>query len=679
MSPDSRKILVTNALPYANGDIHIGHLLEHIQSDTWVRFQRLMGNEVYYVCADDTHGTPVMLRASEKGISPEELIGQMHAEHVRDFEAFGISYDNYHTTHSEENRILAETIYGNLKKAGLIVIRDVEQLYDPKERMYLPDRYVRGVCPRCGAKDQYGDSCESCGAVYSPAELKEAYSVVSGTTPEWRKTDHHFIKLGGQGDMLRSWITEDIPDPMGGEGAVKPRIQKEARNKLDEWFKDGLRDWDISRNGPYFGFRIPDTEDKYFYVWLDAPIGYMASFRNYCDRNGVDFDLYWKSEESELYHFIGKDILYFHALFFPAMLHNSGFRRPTQIYAHGFLMVDGEKMSKSRGTFITARSYIEQGLNPEWLRYYLACKLSDRIEDVDLSLDDFISRVNSDLVGKLANIPSRVSGFLMKHFNGELVQPKDSWIKPDAHRIASLYEARRFSEVVPEVIRLAEEVNRRYDQCKPWEIAKEGIRLSELQEICSAALGAFRQICILLKPILPQFVAEAERFMGVEPLSWDDLAVPLPAGHKVGKAPHLMKRIERRMIDALLDANRIGRPAADGDSGGDVPEQVAIDDFARIDLRIADVKEAHDVPESSKLVRLLLDVGGTERTVFAGIKRDWKPEDLVGMQVVLVNNLAPRKMKFGTSEGMVIAAESESGEIQLLIPAGRCRSGSRVS
>ena len=675
----ARKILVSSALPYANGDIHIGHLLEYIQTDIWVRFQRMTGNETYFVCADDAHGTPVMLRASALGESPETLIDRMHGEHLRDFTDFGISFDNYHSTHSDDNRILSEMIYGRLKEAGLIEVREIEELFDPKEKIYLPDRYIRGTCPRCGAEDQYGDSCESCGSVYQPRDLKNFYSAVSGAEPEWRRTEHHFLRLGEQGEMLRQWITEEIPDRRR-QGASKPRLQREARNKLDEWFKDGLKDWDISRNGPYFGFRIPGTEDKYFYVWLDAPIGYLASFRNLCDREGMGFDKFLQGEDTEMYHFIGKDILYFHALFWPAMLHNSGFRKPTQVFAHGFLMVNGGKMSKSRGTFITARSYIEQGLNPEWLRYYFASKLNDRIEDVDLNLGDFVNKVNSDLVGKLANIPSRVSGFLAERLQGRLASPGEPWIAPDRDGLAALYEDRKYVEVVSQAMRFAEEVNRRLERSKLWELGRDEGRRDELAAICTGALQAFRQLCVLLKPVIPAFVAKAEEFLGIEPLQWDDLGKPLPEGHAIGRAPHLAKRIAPKLINALIEANRSG-PEGDGAGSGKKGggfSLVGIDEFAKIDMRVAEVKEAAAVPESRKLMRLVLDLGDEgQKTVFAGIQNEWSPEELVGMQVVVVNNLEPRRMKFGTSEGMVIAGTDDAG-VHLLTPARRCRNGSRI-
>jgi len=675
-------MLVTSALPYANGDIHIGHLLEYIQTDIWVRFQRMGGNDVRYVCADDAHGTPVMLRASALGESPESLVARMKEEHLRDFDSFAISFDNYHSTHSEENRELAEMIYGRLKEGGFIEVREIEELYDPQEKIYLPDRYVRGTCPRCGAQDQYGDSCEACGSVYQARELKDPYSAVSGAKPEWRKTEHHFLRLAEQGDMLREWITGEVPDRMR-PGETKPRLQRETRNKLDEWFKDGLRDWDISRNGPYFGFRIPGTDDKYFYVWLDAPIGYLASYRNLCAKEDSDFWDFMGSEDAEMYHFIGKDILYFHALFWPAMLRNSGLRMPTQVFAHGFLVVDGEKMSKSRGTFITARSYVEQGLNPEWLRYYFACKLNDRIEDVDLNLEDFVSRVNSDLVGKLANIPSRVTGFLMKQFGGKLAAPSDPWIEPDADEFAALYEGRKFSEAMSKAMRLAEEVNRRLERAKPWELVKDESRQDELAETCSEALRSFRALCVVLKPVLPMLVASAEQFLHVDPLRWSDLDTTLPEGHEVGKAPHLAKRINPKMIEALLEANRSEQgesqaPAQEEEGEEETVAAIGIADFAKVDLRVAEVLEAGDVAESRKLLRLRLDLGDRQKTVFAGIKQHWTPDELVGRQVVVVDNLEPRKMKFGTSEGMVIAATDTDG-VHLLTPARKCRNGSKVS
>ncbi|WP_126444000.1 methionine--tRNA ligase [Sulfuricystis multivorans] len=673
----SRQILVTSALPYANGAIHLGHLVEYIQTDIWVRFQKMRGHECWYVCADDTHGTPIMLRAEKEGISPEALIARVHGEHLRDFAGFHIAFDNYYSTHSDETRFYAEDIYNKLKAAGLIEVRAIEQFFDPVKRMFLPDRFIKGRCPRCGAKDQYGDSCEACGAAYAPTDLIDPYSAVSGAKPELKKSAHYFFKLSDPRcqEFLRAWTR-------------RGSLQTEAANKLAEWLGDEgenkLTDWDISRDAPYFGFEIPDAPGKYFYVWLDAPIGYMGSFKNLCTKKGLDFDAYWKPDsKAELYHFIGKDILYFHALFWPAELEFAGYRTPTNVFAHGFLTVDGAKMSKSRGTFITAASYLEQGLNPEWLRYYFAAKLNGSMEDIDLNLEDFVSRVNADLVGKFINIASRAAGFITKQFAGKLLdtpfQERFMASLPElmlaAEEIASLYEQRDFARAIRRIMALADQVNQYVDHHQPWKLAKQGGRERELHVVCTMLINAFRLLTLYLKPVLPKLAKQAEEFLNIAPLSWRDAAHLLPPAHQINPYEHLMTRIEMKRIEALLAANRETlAPAPDAHSPQrhaqhqvgektSAAAQISIDDFAKVDLRIARIAEAAQVEGAEKLLRLTLDLGplGT-RQVFAGIKSAYDPASLVGRLTVMVANLAPRKMKFGISEGMVLAASDPSGE-----------------
>ncbi|WP_291993467.1 methionine--tRNA ligase [Candidatus Accumulibacter sp. ACC003] len=698
----SRKILVTSALPYANGAIHLGHLVEYIQTDVWVRFQKMRGHQCWYVCADDTHGTPIMLRAEKEGITPEALIERVHGEHTRDFAGFLVGFDNYYTTHSEETRACANEIYARLQAAGLIDTRIIEQYYDPLKEMFLPDRYIKGDCPKCGAHDQYGDNCESCGAAYTANELNNPYSAVSGAKPELRQSEHYFFRLSDrrcQG-FLRRWTQ--------GEG----RLQSEAANKLQEWLgevgESKLTDWDISREAPYFGFEIPGAPGKYFYVWLDAPIGYMGAFKNLCAREGLDFDEYWGPDSTaELYHFIGKDILYFHALFWPAELQHAGYRTPSKVFAHGFLTVDGAKMSKSRGTFITAESYLAEGLDPEWLRYYYAAKLSSSMEDIDLNLDDFIARVNSDLVGKFVNIASRSAGFIVKRFAGQLCVcdeslPAINAIRARAPQIADHYEAREFSKAIREVMALTDLANQYVDSVKPWELARQPAREGELQAACSNALNLFRLLTILLKPVLPALAAKAEAFLNVAPFVWHDSDTVLAAGHAINAYQHLLTRVDKKQVDALLAANRQSlsatpppappppaEPAAAVAVADVAPAAVAaagpaisIDDFLKVDLRIARIVEATQVEGADKLVRLLLDVGPLgSRQVFAGIKAAYEPSALVGRLTVMVANLAARKMKFGISEGMVLAASDADGEtpgIFLLSPDAGAQAGMRV-
>ena len=692
-----RKILVTSALPYANGAIHLGHLVEYIQTDIWVRFQKMAGNECWYVCADDTHGTPIMLRAEKEGITPEQLIARVHGEHARDFSGFLVAFDNYHTTHSQETRDCANDIYLKLHAAGLIETRTIEQYFDPVKQLFLPDRFIKGECPKCHAKDQYGDNCEVCGAAYAPTDLINPYSAVSGAKPELRSSEHYFFKLSDPRceAFLRQYTSKE-------NGVLQP----EAANKMQEWLgapgENKLTDWDISRDAPYFGFEIPDAPGKYFYVWLDAPIGYMGSFKNLCGKQGLDFDEFWKPDtQTELYHFIGKDILYFHALFWPAELAHAGYRTPTKIFAHGFLTVDGAKMSKSRGTFITAQSYLDTGLNPEWLRYYYAAKLSASMEDIDLNLDDFVARVNSDLVGKYVNIASRSAGFIAKRFNGQLAPadenlPAIKAIQDTAGRIAELYEAREFAKAMREIMLLADAANQYVDSVKPWELAKQEGKESELHAACSNALNLFRLLTVLLKPILPVVAAKVEKFLNTAPLVWNDSKSLLAAGHAINAYEHLMTRVDPKLIEKLVEANRESlAPAPEAQSPQrhaehqqkEIKPEVAgdlctIDDFMKVDLRIARIANAEHVDGADKLVRLTLDVGEERtRNVFAGIKAAYDPAQLVGRLTVMVANLAPRKMKFGLSEGMVLAASDADGKtpgIFLLAPDAGAQPGMRV-
>jgi methionyl-tRNA synthetase len=679
----TRKILVTSALPYANGSIHLGHLVEYIQTDVWVRFQKMQGHEVHYVCADDTHGTPIMLRAEKEGITPEALIEKVHAEHAADFAGFLVEFDNYHSTNSEENKELAQNIYRALKANGKIATKTIEQYYDPVKNMFLPDRFIKGECPKCHAKDQYGDSCEVCGATYSPTELINPFSAVSGATPVRKETEHYFFKLSECEAFLKDWTRSGT-------------LQAEAANKMGEWFASGLSDWDISRDAPYFGFEIPDAPGKYFYVWLDAPIGYMASFKNLCAKNGLDFDEYWKKDSTtELYHFIGKDILYFHALFWPATLEYSGYRKPTQIYAHGFLTVNGEKMSKSRGTFITARSYLDHVQNPEYLRYYYAAKLNGTMEDIDLNLEDFIARVNSDLVGKYINIASRTAGFIAKRFDGKLraatISPVIAEMRAASQTIAECYAARDFGRALREIMALADKANAYVAEAAPWDMAKKEGQEAALHTVCSDALEMFRLLTLYLKPVLPKLAVSIEAFLQVAPLGWSDVQNGLPDGHAIEAYQHLITRIDPKQIEAMTEANKESlQPAAQGHSQArhaeaqqhqaqPVADTISIDDFAKVDLRIARIVEASHVEGAEKLLRLMLDIGEEKpRQVFAGIKSAYDPEPLVGRLTVMVANLAPRKMKFGMSEGMVLAASDERGGPYILAPDAGAQPGMRV-
>ena len=680
----SRQILVTSALPYANGSIHLGHLVEYIQTDIWVRFQKMRGHDCRYMCADDTHGTAIMLRAEKEGITPETLIGRVWNEHTRDFAGFHIGFDHYYTTHSEENRALASKIYLALKDAGLIEVKTIAQMFDPVKNLFLPDRFIKGECPKCGAADQYGDNCEVCGATYNPTELKNPVSAVSGTTPVHKNSEHYFFRLGDCEAFLRDWTTSGT-------------LQAEAANKMQEWFASGLANWDISRDAPYFGFEIPGAPGKYFYVWLDAPVGYMASFARYAAVNGLDFDTWWgKDSTTELVHFIGKDILYFHALFWPAMLKYSGHRLPTAVYAHGFLTVNGQKMSKSRGTFITAASYLDAGLNPEWLRYYFAAKLNGSMEDIDLNLDDFVARVNSDLVGKFINIASRTAGFIHKNCGGKLADELDN---PDlvtafqaaADGIAAHYEARDTARALREIMALADRANQYVADEKPWELAKQPDASTRLHQVCSTALNCFRLLALYLKPVLPKLAMQVEAFLAIEPLGWHQ-AQTLLTGQAINPYTHLMTRIDPNTLTAMVDANRqtlspspapIRHAEAQTHTAPAAAPAVAgtisIEDFAKIDLRIARIASVEHVEGADKLLRLTLDLGdlGT-RQVFAGIKSAYAPETLVGRLTVMVANLAPRKMKFGMSEGMVLAASGDTPGLFILSPDSGAQPGMKV-
>lgn len=683
----TRKILVTSALPYANGSIHLGHMVEHIQTDVWVRFQKLRGHECYYCCADDTHGTPVMLAAQKQGIAPEDMIAKVREEHLADFTGFNIGYDNYYSTHSPENKQFSQDIYRALKANGKIESRVIEQLFDPEKQMFLPDRFVKGECPKCHAQDQYGDNCEVCGTTYSPTELINPYSAVSGAKPELRESEHFFFKLGECADFLKAWTSGNNPH----DG--KPHLQAEALNKMKEWLGEGeettLSDWDISRDAPYFGFEIPDAPGKYFYVWLDAPVGYMASFKNLCDRIGIDFDEYFKADsQTEMYHFIGKDILYFHALFWPAMLHFSGHRAPTGVYAHGFLTVDGQKMSKSRGTFITAKSYLEQGLNPEWMRYYIAAKLNSKIEDIDLNLQDFISRVNSDLVGKYVNIAARASGFIAKRFEGRLKDVADSALlaklTAQSEAIAECYESREYAKALRDIMALADIVNEYVDANKPWELAKQEGQDARLHEVCSELINAFTMLTAYLAPVLPKVAENAAKFLNLEAITWANTRETL-GEHAINKYEHLMQRVEQKQVDDLIEANKqsiaaAAAPAAEESKYEKVAEQASFEDFMKIDMRVAKVLNCEAVEGSTKLLKFDLDFGFEKRIIFSGIAASYpNPAELNGRMVIAVANFAPRKMaKFGVSEGMILSAATAEGKLKLLDVDAGAQPGDKV-
>ncbi|WHP46793.1 methionine--tRNA ligase [Mannheimia bovis] len=676
MSNQKRKMLVTCALPYANGAIHLGHMLEHIQADIWVRFQRMRGNEVHFVCADDAHGTPIMLNANKLGITPEQLIEKAKADHIADFEGFNISFDNYHSTHSEENREITSEIYKKLRANGFIKSKVISQLFDPEKNMFLPDRFVKGTCPKCKAEDQYGDNCEVCASTYSPMDLINPRSAVSGSTPVVKESEHFFFDLPSFEGMLKEWTRSGS-------------LQSEIANKMQEWFESGLQQWDISRDAPYFGFEIPDAPGKFFYVWLDAPIGYMASFKNLCDRKGIDFEEFWqKDSQTELYHFIGKDIVYFHSLFWPAMLEGSGYRKPSNVFAHGYVTVDGAKMSKSRGTFIQASTYLKH-IDPECLRYYYAAKLNDRIEDLDFSLDDFVQRVNSDIVNKLVNLASRNAGFIAKRFEGKLADKLDDEALfndfiTQAETIANYYESREFNKAIRVIMELTDKANKYIDDKAPWVIAKEEGKDAELQAVCSMGIELFRILMSYLKPVLPQLAARSEAFLQTT-LTWDNIATPL-LGHTVAPFKSLFSRLEKKQIDAVIDETKAlfadaqketkkseekkGKQAVEKQENiaiEPIAPEITIDDFAKLDLRAAKVLHCEAVPKSDKMLRFELDLGDHKRQVFSGIKAAYpNPEELIGRFVIVIANLAPRKMSFGLSEGMILSAGTGGANLFLL-------------
>lgn len=675
MATTQRKILVTSALPYANGPIHLGHMLEYIQTDIWSRFQKLRGHECHYICADDAHGTPIMLKAQQMGIQPEEMIAKVNQEHQQDFAEFNIAFDNYHSTHSEENRQLASEIYLKLRDNGYIKSKTISQLFDPEKSMFLPDRFVKGTCPKCKSEDQYGDNCDACGATYSPTELINPRSAVSGATPVMKETEHFFFDLPAFETMLKEWTHSGS-------------LQSEMANKLDEWFEQGLQQWDITRDAPYFGFEIPDAPGKYFYVWLDAPVGYMGSFKNLCDkRPELNFDEFWNADsKAEVYHFIGKDIVYFHSLFWPAMLKGAGYRQPSSVYAHGYVTVNGAKMSKSKGTFIKARTYLDH-LDPEYLRYYYAAKLSSRIDDLDLNLEDFAARVNSDLVGKLVNLASRTAGFIVKRFDAKLAKVEDNSLAESflakQELIAELYEGREYGKAMREIMALADVANAYVADEAPWQLVKNEETLARAHQVCSVALNLFRILVTYLKPVLPRLAADVEAFLKLE-LSWSGLAMDM-AGHQINPFKPMMQRIELDKVSAMVEASKESlkatedTPKASGPLADDpISPTIEFDDFAKLDLRIALIKKAEHVPEANKLLKLQLDLGGETRQVFAGIKSAYAPEDLEGKLTVMVANLAPRKMRFGLSEGMVLAAGPGGKDLWILEPHEGAQPGMRV-
>ncbi len=686
MANDPRKILVTCALPYANGSIHLGHMLEHIQADVWVRYQRLRGNTVNFICADDAHGTPIMLKAQQLGIEPEEMIAAVQQEHQTDFSGFNISFDNYHSTHSDENRELASMIYLRLKENGFITSRTISQLFDPEKEMFLPDRFVKGTCPKCKSDDQYGDNCDNCGETYSPTDLINPKSAVSGATPVMKDSEHFFFDLPQFQSMLKEWTRSGS-------------LQSETANKMQEWFESGLQQWDISRDAPYFGFEIPGETNKFFYVWLDAPIGYMGSFKNLCDKRAaagdtsLNFDEYWKQDSTaELYHFIGKDIVYFHSLFWPAMLDGAGFRKPNNVFVHGYVTVNGAKMSKSKGTFVKASTYL-QHLDPECLRYYYTAKLNSRIDDLDLNLEDFTQRVNSDVVNKIVNLASRNAGFIAKRFGGKL---STNFTEPELYQefvdaassIAQSFETREFSRAIREITALADKANQYVDEKAPWVIAKEEGKDQELQDICSVGINLFRVLMTYLKPVMPELAARTESFLN-DTLTWEGIATPL-INHEVTKFKALFNRIDPKHVEAMIEASKEDAAiemAAKAQSEKTtqteldkepVADEIEFDDFAKIDMRIARIISCEAVPKADKLLKFQLDIGGETRQVFSGIKSAYTPEELEGKLTVMVANLKPRKMKFGMSEGMILAAGPGGKDLWILEPHDGAQPGMRV-
>ncbi|MCP4954704.1 methionine--tRNA ligase [Photobacterium aquimaris] len=680
MAANPRKILVTCALPYANGSIHLGHMLEHVQADIWVRYQRLRGNEVHFICADDAHGTPIMLKAQQMGVEPEQMIAEVSKEHQADFAGFDIDFSNYHSTHSPENRELASFVYTQLKDKGFITSRTISQLFDPEKEMFLPDRFVKGTCPKCKAEDQYGDNCDNCGETYSPTDLINPKSAVSGATPVMKDSEHFFFDLPQFEDMLKAWTKS---------GA----LQDETANKMQEWFESGLQQWDISRDAPYFGFEIPGEPGKYFYVWLDAPIGYMGSFKNLCDkRDDLNFDEFWNKDSStELYHFIGKDIVYFHSLFWPAMLDGAGFRKPNNVFVHGYVTVNGAKMSKSKGTFIKAGTYLNH-LDPECLRYYYAAKLNNRIDDLDLNLEDFTQRVNSDVVNKIVNLASRNAGFIAKRFDGML---SEKFAEPElyaefvaaAARIGDLYESREYSRAIREITALADKANQYVDEKAPWVVAKQEGKDQELQEICTVGINLFRVLMAYLKPVMPKLAERTEGFLN-ETLTWEGIETPL-TNHEVTKFKALFNRIDPAHVAAMVEASKeeaaadkavleAAQPTVSPLAAEPIEAEIEFDDFAKIDMRIAKIVSCEAVPKADKLLKFQLDIGGEMRQVFSGIKSAYTPEELVGKLTVMVANLKPRKMKFGMSEGMILAAGPGGKDLWILEPHEGAQPGMRV-
>ena len=675
MTRSPRDILITSALPYANGPIHLGHMVEYIQTDIWARFQRMRGHNLNWVWADDAHGTPIMLRAQKEGLTPQQLIDRYHAEHKADFDDFLLSYDNFHSTHSDENREMAERIYCAARDNGHISVRTIAQLFDPEKEMFLPDRYVEGTCPNCGAENQRGDNCEVCAATYEPTDLINPTSMVSGATPVLKDSEQYYFKVSDFEDTLKAWLSNE-------------QLQPEMVNKIQEWFEDGLRDWDISRNAPYWGFEIPDAPGKYFYVWLDAPIGYIASHKNLCARTGDDFERHWAPDSTtELYHFIGNDIARFHTLFWPAMLKGAGMRLPNAVFCHGFLTVDGMKMSKSRGTAFQARTYLEH-LNPEYLRYYYASKLSDGVDDIDLNLADFVARCNSDLVGKLVNIASRCASFISKRFDGKLAEtlPEGTLFQEasmQADAIAADFEARRYGHAMRAIMALADAANEYIATAEPWVAIKDESRLDEVQQSCTLGLNLFRQLAVYIAPVLPELAEKTADFFNTEALTWDDAQQPL-LGHSINKFKPMLARIEPAKIDELVEATKTAAeaqaaPTLTGPLADDpIKDTIDYAAFDAVDLRVAKIVKAEPVEGADKLLRLTLDLGGEQRNVFAGIKSAYEPDDLTGKLTVMVANLAPRKMRFGVSEGMVLAAGPGGSDLYILNPDTGAQPGMRV-
>ena len=663
----TRELLVTTALPYANGSMHLGHILEHIQSDVWVRFQKLRGHTVHFICGSDAHGTPIMLNAAKKGLSPEAMVSAIREEHMATLKSFNIHYDNFHTTHSPENEALATSFFKTLQERGDIAVREIEQAFDAEKNLFLPDRYVKGDCPRCHTPDQYGDSCEQCGATYSPLDLKNPKSVLSGSTPIAKRSTHYFFQLPHYEGLLKNWLDSSA-------------LQPQLANKLREWFDTGLTDWDISRDAPYFGFLIPGTSDKYFYVWLDAPIGYIASFMNYCKSHPeINFDAYWRSDAStELYHFIGKDILYFHGLFWPALLSGAGYRLPTNIFTHGFLTVNGQKMSKSRGTFITAANYLSVA-EPDYLRYYFCAKLSDTAEDIDFQLSDFVTRTNSDLVGKFVNIASRCSSFLQNYFDNQLAADLfDNALYAEfidqGKDIAQALDTRQYSRAIREIMLLADKANQFIDLHKPWVMAKEPTQREKLHQVCTLSINLFRLLALYLKPITPTLVERIEAYLNTGALSWETTHPLL--NHALNPFKPLLSRLDKEIIQKMTEPNETNTPLVTLDPP--LAPEISVDDFAKIDLRIVKIIAAESIPEADKLLKLTVDLGGQHRTIFAGIKSAYTPESLVGKCTVIVANLAPRKMRFGLSEGMVLAAGPGGSDLWILEPHEGAQPGMKV-